>query len=127
MVTVARDGSATATAVLMVDEPMTFSPSDIQAVERMREIWNRKCPGHGLHRLAELRHWPDNRIEAAKNFLFKKIDGDFDRWERLIDHVLKDSLMTGGAPAKKGYAHPWAASFDWLLEQANILKVMEGR
>jgi hypothetical protein len=35
--------------------------------------------------------------------------------------------MTGGAPAKKGYAHPWAASFDWLLEQANILKVMEGR
>ncbi len=53
--------------------------------------------------------------------------GDLEEWKKYFLIVRQSSFLMGRSVAANGQSKPFQASFDWLINQSNAIKVCEGR
>ena len=77
--------------------------------------WNVIC-GPTLQRVAKL---TQERRDKLAQRLADDLDG-LPGWEKLCHRVVRSPFLTGDSETE------WKATFDWLVEQGNLIKVIEG-
>lgn len=67
-----------------------------------------------------------NRKEKLLGNLRTFLDGDFRAWAPFCDHVSKSDFLCGRLPPRGGYSKPFLADIDWILEEDNFVRIIEG-
>lgn len=88
-------------------------PSGVPPV-RVVEIYNSMCPP-SLSKVKSLSDKRRKSIKAMNSLLTSE-----DSWCEYFEKVLASDFLLGGS------RNGWAASFDWLMNKNNALKVLEG-
>lgn len=91
--------------------------------ERIQELFN-TILGPKLHMVKKL-HAKRSRLIAARiKEDEKRCSADW--WERYFNAVSNCAFLCGETGGRNG-EHCWSADFDWLLNESNLTKVIEGR
>jgi hypothetical protein len=53
--------------------------------------------------------------------------GDEDSWKRYFELVKDSKFLTGQAPPSRDRTKPFSADIDFLIKEANVLKIIEGK
>lgn len=88
--------------------------SESETLTAVRE-WNEAAPECGLARVQHLTEKRKRKVPARLKEL-----GGIDGWRAMLSKIRGSPFLKGKNP------QGWKASFDWVLEPANLTKIMEG-
>ena len=98
------------------DQSLDHVSADI--IDEVMKAWNDKC-GNKLPQISTIHSERKNKIISCIKEIDKKNKEDINVWfNKLFSKVAASSFLTGD----KG----WKASFDWVLEKQNWVKILEG-
>lgn len=65
-------------------------------------------------------HFSEDRKTKLKALLEQHFDNDFVQWEQFCQRIKSSPFLMGEGSRK------WRVTFDWILEEGNFLKILEG-
>lgn len=76
---------------------------------------------------------PDNptvqKLTPKRKKAIERVHNEFalseDAWREFFEHVSKSDFLTGRRPPSPGRDTPFVATFDWLLDEENFMRVAE--
>ena len=88
------------------------------------EIWNEVCCPAGL---AEAIKMPSGRAKGLAGRLKEDFGNDWDQWRAYCQRIASSEFLTGRASPGPDRDKPFKADIDWVLEPANLAKIVEGK
>ena len=118
----ARDGPPPPPPIRIARTPK----AETAAFETMRALWAEICGPAGLNELRDVGRWPKKRRDAAWTLWAVEAKGDPEKIRKLFRYVVSCPRLIGGSKPRPGYSEPWRMSFDWLLGEDALARLMEG-
>ena len=118
----ARDGPPPPPPIRIARTPK----AETAAFETMRALWAEICGPAGLNELRDVGRWPKKRRDAAWTLWAVEAKGDPEKIRKLFRYVVSCPRLIGGPKPRPGYSEPWRMSFDWLLGEDALARLMEG-
>ncbi len=91
-----------------------------KSCEEMKNIWNEVCGGT----LKQTQHLSPRRIMRMNSVFREYMGSDLEQWRAFCDSVNRSPFLTGRVTDKDGKG--FFATIDWVLDEDNFLKVLEG-
>jgi hypothetical protein len=95
--------------------PVSYTPEDLVGLWNALASIEPNIPS--VHALTDIR-----RKRCRK--MLK--DRPFEEWRTIIAKIGASDYCRGKTPPRPGFTNPWVATFDWLMNPSNALKVLEG-
>lgn len=89
--------------------------------QQIVNLYHEKLPNNP--QIAKLNESRKRQIKARWNNGI----GDIDAWERYFDLVSDSKFLTGQCPPSRDRSKPFIADIDFLIKEANVLKIVEGK
>lgn len=81
--------------------------------DEILEIWKKHVGQEGLQ-------LTDSRRRQLRSLLVLYFDGELQQWEQFCERIKSSPFLMGQGPRK------WHVTLDWILEESNLIKVLEG-
>lgn len=97
---------------------------DLIQYEKIKELYNRIL-GKDLGAVRSITGQRKKHIKARINEDQKRKSLDW--WEHYFYAVQQMPFLIGRGPVRPDTGKPWIADFDWLINETNMVKVLEGK
>ena len=91
--------------------------------EDIKELWNRIMEETDLATIDGLSETRKKHLKARWNYSEKTKSLEW--WEKYFNFITESDFLMGRSPVRPG-KRAWKASFDWVINESNFLKIKEG-
>ena len=92
--------------------------------EKIKEKYN-EILGEQLGKCRDLTAQRKKHIKARITDDKKRINSEW--WENYFNAVAQMDFLIGNSAPNPATGKPWKASFDWLINENNMVKILEGK
>lgn len=100
---------------LKTKNPSKIKKPKTDLTTQIKDYWNTKTPNTNIPKLISIKGKRKDRVLSLTQDMFKTID----EWYNYIDKIFTSNFL-------RGYTKDWHATFDWILKEDNITKILEG-